>query len=223
MFQRECSKQRVLFGKKPIALIGCVAVFFAVPVFAQEGSRFTFDIGAGFTESVSTAGSALDVGWNVGGGIGYNFSRYFGTQVDVGYTQLGINGATLSNTGFPGGNVNIFSATLDPVVHLDTIGHVDVYAIGGAGEYRVEQDFTQPTVATLGGFNPFFGFYNTSFVTNEVVSSYTVNKLGWNAGLGIAAGTRWHGKIFAEARFNRIYLGGDRRADFVPVTFGFRW
>jgi hypothetical protein len=31
------------------------------------------------------------------------------------------------------------------------------------------------------------------------------------------------GKFFAEARYHRIYMGNDRHADYVPVTFGFRW
>jgi hypothetical protein len=87
----------------------------------------------------------------------------------------------------------------------------------------VDQQFTEPTVATAVGFNPFFGFYNTAFLTNQVVSESSVNKLGWNGGAGVAFGTKWRGKIFAEARFNRIYMGGDRRIDYIPVTFGFRW
>jgi hypothetical protein len=33
-----------------------------------------------------------------------------------------------------------------------------------------------------------------------------------NGGLGIALGTKWHGKFFAEARYDRIFMGNDRHA-----------
>ena len=210
------------FGGNLVRL-GCMAVGLAVPLAAQEGPRPTFDIGAGFTEPIGTAGHALDTGWNMGAGAGINFSNYFGTKIDVAYTRFGINGATLANAGFPGGNFNVFSATLDPVIHVGAYRRADFYLIGGAGLYRVEQQFTVPAVANAVGVDPFFGFYNVSFLTNQVVSSYSVDKLGFNAGAGVAFGTKWRGKFFAEARFNRVYLGGDRRVDYIPITFGFRW
>jgi hypothetical protein len=31
------------------------------------------------------------------------------------------------------------------------------------------------------------------------------------------------GKIFAEARYDRVFMGNDWHADYVPVSFGFRW
>ena len=52
---------------------------------------------------------------------------------------------------------------------------------------------------------------------------YSVNKPGFNAGMGVALGTKWHGKVFAEARYVHIFLNNGERADYVPVTFGFRW
>jgi hypothetical protein len=36
-------------------------------------------------------------------------------------------------------------------------------------------------------------------------------------------GTKWHGKVFAEARYVHIFMNNGTRADYVPVTFGFRW
>jgi hypothetical protein len=60
--------------------------------------------------------------------------------------------------------------------------------------------------------------------SNQILASYSVNKPGIDAGMGIAFGSKWHGKFFAEARYNRIFMGrfgGD--TEYVPVTFGFRW
>jgi hypothetical protein len=42
-------------------------------VSAQEFSRFSFDVGGGFTQPVGNTGRHLDEGWNVRGGAGINF------------------------------------------------------------------------------------------------------------------------------------------------------
>ena len=190
---------------------------------AQDSPRFAFNLGGGFTQTVGNTGRHLDDGWNITGGAGINFSNYFGTMIDVGYNRFGINGATLNRAGFPNGNVSIFSATLDPVVHLNASSHVDIYLIGGGGLYHTTQEFTQPSVSAFTAFDPFFGFYNVAVPTIQVLSSYAVNKPGVNIGAGFAIGTKWHGKVFAEARYNRIFMGNDRHEDYIPVSFGFRW
>jgi hypothetical protein len=77
-------------------------------------------------------------------------------------------------------------------------------------------------VAVGTGYDPFFGFYRYAVGTNVVVASYSVNKPGIDAGLGMAFGSKWHGRFFAEARFNRIFNGA-YHTDYLPVTFGFRW
>lgn len=129
----------------------------------------------------------------MGGGAGYNFSQYVGAMIDVGYNSFGIDSAVLNNLGFPGGGV-----------------------------YHRNQDFTAPTVATITGFDPFFGFYPVNVPTTEILQSYSVTKPGIDAGAGIAFGTKWHGKFFAEARYHRIFIG-NLHTDYIPVTFGFRW
>jgi hypothetical protein len=190
---------------------------------AQETPRFAFDVGGGFTQPVGNTERHLDNGWNLTGGVGMNFSKYFGAMIDVGYNRFGINGATLNSAGFPDGNVSVFSATFDPVVHLNASSHVDVYLIGGGGLYRTSQQFTQPTVVGITTFDPFFGFNQVGVPTTQILSSYSVNKPGVDVGAGFAIGTKWHGKVFAEARYNRIFMSDSRHEDYVPVSFGFRW
>ena len=143
-------------------------------------------------------------------------------MVNLGYDSFGINSATLNAVGVPGGNLHIFSARLDPIVHLNPKGHVDIYVTGGGGIYHRTQEFTQPTIAYATGFDPFFGFYPVAYSANQILASYTVNKPGIDAGAGIAFGKKWHGKFFAEARYNRIFMRNSH-TDYVPVTFGFRW
>jgi hypothetical protein len=201
----------------------CFGLLVAGVVSAQEVPRFAFDIGGGFTQPVGNTGRQLDTGWNIQAGAGFNFSQYAGVMVQVDYNRFGINGATLNHIGFPDGDLNVFSATLDPIVHLTPRSHFDVYLIGGGGLYHRTQEFTQPSIATFTGYNPFFGFYNAAVPTTQVLASYTVNKPGVNGGMGIALGTKWHGKFFAEARYHRIIMGNYGHTDYVPVTFGFRW
>ncbi|MEQ1947514.1 MAG: outer membrane beta-barrel protein [Bryobacteraceae bacterium] len=200
-----------------IASIGCGALQ------AQEVSHFAFSVGGGFTQTMGNAGRHLDNGWNLGAGIGVNVTNHFGIMVDAGYNRFGINGASLTRAGFPNGNVSVFSATLDPVFHVNASSHVDMYIIGGGGLYHTRREFTQPSTSTFAGFDPFFGFYNVSVPTTEILASYSVNKPGANLGAGVAIGTRWHGKLFAEARYHRIFLGNERHADYIPVSVGFRW
>jgi Outer membrane protein beta-barrel domain len=201
----------------------CLVGFLAGAAQAQETPRFTFDIGGGLTKAVGNTERKLNDGWNVNGGAGINLTSWAGAKVDVGYNRFDINRFTLNNAGFPGGNVGIFSATLNPFVHLTPGHHVDVYLIGGGGLYRVEQEFTQPSATNLLGFDPFFGFYNVTVPVTQVLSSYSVNKPGVNVGAGIALGTKWHGKLFAESRYAKIFMGNDRHIDYIPITFGFRW
>ena len=210
--------------RQTLCVVG-ISVFFAAAMNAQqENQRFSFDFGGGFTQPVGNTGRHLDEGWNIEGGVGYNFSQYVGAMIDVGYNSFGINSATLNNLGFPGGDLHVFSATLDPIIHLTPHHHVDVYVTGGGGLFHRYQEFTQPTISTVTFFDPFFGgFYPVAVPTNQILSSYSVNKPGVDIGAGIAIGTKWHGKFFAEARYDRIFMGNDRHTDFLPISFGFRW
>jgi hypothetical protein len=188
---------------------------------AQETPAFAVDIGAGFTTGVGHTGDFTDTGWNVRGGAGYNFSPYFGVLIDAGYNSLGVNSTELTSLGYGGGNVNIFSATLDPVVHLMPHSHVGVYVTGGAGWFREEQQFTQPGIINGTGFSPFFGYFPVAYGANIVVSDYSTNRPGMDAGIGVELGSKWGGKFFAEARYERIFMG-NFHTDYLPVTFGFR-
>jgi hypothetical protein len=200
---------------KTFITTSCFALFLAVTVNAQETQHIAFDIGGGFTQSVGNTGRYLDNGWNVGGGIGWNFSPYFGAMLQTNYNSLGYNSTTLANIGVPGGGVDVFSATIDPIVHLHPKGHWDAYIVGGGGLYHEYENLTAPTL--IPGF---FGFYPGQVI----LSSYSVNKPGANIGAGVAFGTKWHAKLYAEARWNHVFGAyGGPRMDYIPVTFGVRW
>ncbi len=209
---------------KSLAFTSCLFALVGGSLSAQEVSPFSFNIGAGFTEPMGNTGRNLDVGWNLGAGAGFNFGPHLSAMIDVGYSQLGITSGVLSNLGVTGGNVDMFSATFDPVIHLTPHSRFDVYVTGGGGMYREYQNFTQVSgVVPVGGFDPFFGFYSYGVPVSQVVGSYSVIKPGWDAGLGISLGSKWHGKFYAEARYNHMFNSHGQHVDYLPVTFGFRF
>ena len=207
---------------KHLVFSSCCVFLAAGVLAAQESPRFSFAIGGGFTETAGNTGRNLDNGWNIRGGAGINFTDHIGAMLNLGYNQFGINQATLSNIGVPDGDVHIFSATIDPVIHLNPHGHVDFYLTGGGGLFHWYQEFTQPSVAIVTAYNPFFGFYPAAVPTAQILGSYSVNRPGVDFGAGIAIGTKHRGKIFAEARYDHIYMQNSH-VDYIPVTFGFRW
>ncbi len=202
------------------AIIAATAV---ITLSAQEKSPVAFQIGGGFTQGVGRTGTYLDTGWNITAGVGYNFNQYVGILMDLSDNSMGINSATLGNIGVPGGSVNLFTATLDPIIHLTPASHADLYVTGGFGLFHRNQEFTTPSAATTFGFNPFFGFYPTIVPATQILSSYSVNKPGIDVGIGFAVGTKWHGKFYAEARYDHMFYNSSFHTDYLPVTFGFRW
>jgi len=208
---------------KGITLASGIGLLMVGALSAQETPPVSFNVGGGFVQGLGGSGRRLDTGWNFNGGVGFNFNPYVGVMGQFDYNQMDINGTTLNALGFPGGDVNMWSVTLNPIVHTNPRGPVDVYFIGGGGLYHRRQEFTQPTTSIFTGFDPFFGFYPVAVPTTQVLTSYSVNKPGVNGGVGLAFGTKWHVKFYAEARYHRMFLGGDRHTDYLPVTFGLRW
>src|SRR5438477_98050 len=68
---------------------------------------------------------------------------------------------------------------------------------------------------------PRFAVSGGAGFTTGVGDTGTRLDTGWNVGGGIAFGSKWHGKFFAEARYNRISIG-NYYTEYIPVTFGFR-
>ena len=207
---------------RSFAIALCIGILGFVAASAQETPRFTFDIGGGYTTPVGNTGRQLNEGWNVGAGLGVNFSSVVSAKLNLGFSSMGINDNTLANIGVPGGDVRVFSATVDPVIHLTPHHHLDLYLTGGGGLFHIYQDYTQPAVGVTNVIDPFFGLYPVAFPATEVLSSYSVNKPGFDVGAGVAIGALGHGKLFMEAKWEHAFLANSR-VDYIPVTFGFRW
>lgn len=205
-----------------IALVLCCGVFALSSANAQEYSKFTFDFFGGFTVPVGATANYTNWGWNAGGGAGFNFTSRLGIMVDLGYDSLGLNNGTVTALGIPGGQVNVFHATLDPVFHL-TPGHrYDLYVTAGGGEFHTWREFSSATAGPTNAYIPSLGFPASAFGPVPVPASYIVNKPGFDVGAGVSMGAIAHGKFFAEAHWDHVFLNGGH-LDYVPVSFGFRW
>jgi hypothetical protein len=201
----------------PLSFLLCFGTF----AFAQETARMTGGVGFGFTTSVGSTSANLDnTGWNAAGGIGVNATPYFGVMADVGFNYLAANKAALTSLGADNGNVGLLTAMLDPVVHVMPHHRVDVYFTGGGGVIHQGEVINAPYLTTSPVSNPFFGVYSA----NQALAAYThnVTKPGYDVGAGVAFGSVWHAKMFAEARYYHMFSTGSH-TDFIPVTFGFRW
>ena len=201
---------------KSFVLTSCFSLALVFALNAQETPRITYDFGAGFTESVGNTSRNLDQGWNVEGGPTYNIFPFLGVKLDLGYNSFGLGSGTLTNLGLQSGNFNVFSATIDPVIRLHPHGRIDPYLIGGYGVYHHTQSFAMPAGSSVTPFSPFFGGF--------LASSYSATNGGVNAGAGVELAAKGRWKVFAEARWDRIFMGGNgRHLDYVPVSFGFRF
>jgi len=202
---------------RKLALSLSLIVGWAICATAQELPKIGFSVGAGFTTPVGTFGNSEDTGWNVDAGVGMYFTRELGINLDAGYNTMGFNSTELGTIGHHNGSNDIFSLTLNPIVHVTPHGPVDVYLTGGGGYYRDWQAFSNAGPAAF-PVAPFFPYGPTAA---GVTNSYSTNKPGIDAGIGIAFGHKWGGKFFAEARWNRVFMN-NYHMDFMPVTFGFR-
>jgi Outer membrane protein beta-barrel domain len=191
-------------------------------LYAQEAPKYTYSFGAGFTQPIGFTASQLGTGWNIGGNVGYKLTPSLGANVDLGLDDLGVYDSTLASIGVKTGSVHIFSATLDPVVHLHPHGRVDFYLTGGGGLFRWEQEFGLADTAIVPGYSPFFELHSVGVPANQILTPYSVNRPGFDIGAGVEFGAIAHGKFFAEAKYDHIYMTNSH-VDYLPVTFGLRW
>jgi Outer membrane protein beta-barrel domain len=212
---------------KRIALLTCGAWLFAYVCSAQEGlQHFTFGAGAGFTMPTEHASDILNKGWNFNLRGGYNVSPQFAPTLDFTYTHSNLNSATLARLNEPNGDMGVWSLTFNPVFRFAT-SHSKVvpYFTAGYGIYHRNTTLSRPAIVQTFICDPFFGFCSPAFIgVNQTVASNSTVKPGANGGFGFEVPVGSRGvKIFAEARYHRIFTSLGRDVSYVPVTFGFHF
>jgi len=205
------------------AAILLLAFCLTVPARAQTERPFSFDIGGGFTPAVGALSTRLDNGWNITGGVAYNFHSPFSIGARVMYNGFGVNRNTLTLAGAPDGDAHVFSVTAEPRLRIPIGDKVNPYIVGGVGYYRRTVNFTQPALQSVLVLDPFFGFVTPGVVgTNQVLASITRDGIGGNLGAGFSFGLGREGiRLYTEARYH--YATGGVPTRMVPVTIGIRF
>lgn len=191
-------------SKHLLTLLAATATFtLASPAWAQ--GTFNFSVGGGPTVPGKHTGQRFDTGYNFTAGVGIHPWRAVGVMAEFGFFQNGINSSRLSRIGVPGRESRIYSLTLNPMIHLVPKGRFDAYVVGGGGYYRRTVELTSPSSAITTGFDCYYGFFFPLEVpTTTVLGSRTQNKMGYNAGLGVAVRMKEDGRatLFAESRYH---------------------
>jgi opacity protein-like surface antigen len=204
-----------------------IAIFF-FPLFgvAQTLEHFNFGVGGGVTIPTERTASSLETGWNIGLRGGYNVTSQFAADLDFTYNHSSLNDATLALFNEPDGNVATWSLTFNPVVHLAPKTSFSApYVTAGYGLYHRELTLTEPTTAPTILCDELFGVcFPATVGVDQVVASNSTLKTGFNAGGGIDFRIG-HGraKLFAEARYHRMFTTHGEDYGFVPITFGVHW
>jgi hypothetical protein len=155
---------------------------------AQSSMTSGFQIGATAGVAIPTGdlGSVTNTGYNVTVAVGYSpMDSPIGIRLEAAYNQFGLQNG--------GGNENIPAFTGNLVYTLPGTSF-SPYAIGGAGLYRTNTNFT--------------GFPSSGD-----------NHFGFNIGGGVKIPLSTSFETFVEARYNRVSLNGGS-FDFIPITVG---
>jgi opacity protein-like surface antigen len=192
---------------------------------AQVTEHFNFGGGAGFTVPTGRVGRSLDTGWNINLRGGVNVSHQLAADLDFTYSHSDLNSVTLARFKEPAGSVSFWSLTFNPVVKFATERISQPYITAGYGLYHRNLTLTQTTTIPTVVCDPFFGLcFPASVGVDQVVASNSTLKTGFNAGGGFdfRLGER-RTKLFAEARYHRMFTTHGEDFTYVPVTFGLHW
>jgi len=169
-------------------------------------------VGAGFSTPVNPAAGRLDTGWNVAGGVGVT-NNYFGVMLDGMYNDLGITRRALERQGTRSGAERYWAFTVNPIFHVNERGPVDFYVTAGGGIY-----------SQVTSYRTSAGARGPSGREFDLISTNYVYRPGVNAGAGFSfrIGDLSNIKLFAEARYHRMFVGPSD-VSFIPVTVGVRF
>jgi len=208
------------------------------PEYPSRWSHLAFEFGVGPTAPIGndvSGGKPVGLsgydtwGYNVTAGGGWNFTKHIGAMLEYQFNRNKIPGATLAALGAPGGNINTWSLTIDPIVYLPMTHTVGAYVTGGGGFYRKVTNFTAPQL-----YEQCYYFCYTG-VENVTIGHFSSNQGGLNIGTGLywkAFGEDSNTKLYAEARYvwvdsppltSTLYLNGEGTEGLIPVTLGVRF
>jgi Outer membrane protein beta-barrel domain len=209
----------------------------------EAGAGFTIPVGndTNFSETEVTSGylsPSESTGYNINGGVGWNFTKHFGALIEFSFQHMGMPGNYLNaeetesgiSSGGLGGNVNTWSFTINPIYYVPFSHKSGAYVTGGGGFYRKVTNFTEPVDSCE------YSIYGEICEqAPETVDHFSSNQGGVNFGLGLYRklfGEDSNAKFFAEVRYVWVnspkpdssnYYQGEGTEGLIPVSFGIRF
>jgi len=199
--------------------------------------RLAVEFGTGFNVPDSDTSPYINTGYQINAGGGFHLAKAISLLAEYQFIRDGLPSNIAEQAGVDGGNVHIWSLTLNPVVNLMPKRSTSVYLTGGGGFYRKVTNFTVQTPEEYCTY-----FYCGIGYTPETVGHFSSNQGGWSTGGGVShrfAGAYGDGKMafFVEARYLDVLspailnqsangLGNTTIGEgtvLVPVTFGLRF
>jgi opacity protein-like surface antigen len=222
-------------------LLFVVALFASIPAQAQAQERkYYFNIGGGYTFSLSEVREHLGDGGNFALGATFMLNDWIGIQGEYGYTGLGekripkdIPGAGVTNFDVHG---SMHYGTANLVFGGRPARAIVTYFVGGVGVYNRPVTLTTPTVGFVPGFcDPYwYVCWPGGFVeVDQVITSRSSTDFGINVGVGLNFSIKGNTSAYFEVRYHYIWgpeitnnagaSQGKANGQFLPLTFGIRF
>jgi hypothetical protein len=201
--------------------------------------KLAMEFGGGFNIPTSETSPYINTGYQVSLGGGFHLNEVLSLLAQYQFIGDGLPSNIAAQAGVDGGNVHLWSFTLNPVVNLLPHHNTSVYVTGGGGFYRKVTNFQVVSAQQFCDY--YYGYCGIDYVPSTV-GHFSSNQGGWSVGGGIShrfGGMYGDGKmaVFAEARYldvltpallnqsanglNPTTIGPGTKL--VPVTFGLRF
>ena len=219
-----------------------------------DGSeKYVAYVGGGFSTPTGDNSNYLTTGWGAQAGVGRNFNKHFGLNIEFDYDHFGMTGQTISNQSLryfddptnPNGldaNSHILSLSVQPVYQIYSGQGLGAYITGGVGFYHKVANFTLPQEQQECDY--YYGCY--VFTANANVDHYTSNAPGFDGGIGLTYKfSRFaNERLYAEVRYvyidnqfkpgitndnfltytgNNYFPENSNTTSYFPIKFGLRF
>ena len=200
-------------------------------------SKLAIEAGGGFDTSVGNTTSYVNSGWDLTFGGGMHFSHGLAVLAEYQFMSDGLPTAIINEAGSQGGNVHLWSLTVDPVYDIWPKASNGIYVTGGGGFYR------KVTIFTVQQQQQYcYYFYCGTGYANATAGHFSSNQGGFNVGAGYRhkfTGMYGDGRmeVYAEVRYVDAFtpaiigkspnglgnttIGAGTRL--LPINFGIRY
>jgi hypothetical protein len=209
-----------------IFFCGLVASASAQSIF----SNLTYSVGGGLGLGRNDVASYAGNSPFAVAGVGKNFTRMFGADVEYMYYDLDFRPSVKEGQHLANESGQMQSISVDGIVNVPRhVFKLGAYGIFGIGFYRRTVSVPKELLAFNTNYEPAYRWWDLNFnlsgqVLQQYISSNSKDAGGFNYGGGITypLGYLHNSKIFVEYRYHRAYQS-DGQTIVSPITIGLRW